>query len=78
MIRDVFSIGDPVYSGAIQFTSDTSGNRFPIEAFSTTDNSSLTYSILFNDPNIIILDSITTELVVLPSSPPGQYFIQVI
>lgn len=72
----VLMTGDPVYTGDILYTIDTNGGRIPIEAYSTTDNSSLSYTLRFHDPNFLRLEG--NELVVLPNAPIGPTFAQVI
>ena len=51
----VSALGDVVYNGQRTYTIETGDQRIPIEAISTTDNSSLTYRIDFN-PTFITLE----------------------
>ena len=47
---------------------------FPIMAYSTTDNTSLTYEIRFNPVGISLA---ANNLTVAPGTPVGQYFVDV-
>ena len=47
-------LGDVIYNGQISYSVETGDQRIPIEAISTTDNSSLTYAISSNPPYITL------------------------
>ncbi len=68
-----------VYFGDITYTIDTNGFSIPIQAYSTTDNSSLTYELAFT-PSFISLEISgvgMAEVVITASAPIGQHFFQV-
>lgn len=67
-------IGDVVYTGLRSYTIETGVQRIPIEAYSTTDNSSLTYRLDFTPAYITVEGS---DLVIRYTGDPAVSVIQV-
>ena len=65
-----------VYLGpnTVLIANNETGESFPIMAYSTRDNTSLTYDIRFNPEGISLVNN---TLTVAPGTQVGQYFIDV-
>lgn len=65
-----------VYLGpnTVLIANNETGASFPIMAYSTRDNTSLTYDIRFNPDGISLVNN---SLTVAPGIPAGRYFVDV-
>ena len=81
--RVLFSLCSRLLAAAVVYlgpntrlVADTAtGGSFPIMAYSTTDNTSLSYVLRFNPPQITLQNS--SVLMVAAGTPVNEYFVDV-